>query len=305
MADLPPPPDPAAVQAAMDAKTPHEAAMARVKMSSQEIWELYQQAEEFNKQDAVLELEMKNAWLEYEKTKAPLEEAKKRLTTPGALNPDNPPPPLEPELIGLPPLSDPWWKHKKGPPPPPSDERAPDLPPRKLNEGEAPPPPPTNPYAKFENLADSSDDERPSQKNLEGIVSSDLNLEQLKAYSDMSEAEFEKVLQLKDEEIAQKQSKNSDQERRIAEANATLQKVEAKTAELSAAMARDAPVEELAALHRELDALVLQTSKNLPKDFPPPPERGELSDSSGDEGPAGVDAGVEEEKDDPSPRSDE
>ena len=62
MADLPPPPDPAAVQAAMDAKTPHEAAMARVKMSSQEIWELYQQAEEFNKQDAVLELEMKNAW---------------------------------------------------------------------------------------------------------------------------------------------------------------------------------------------------------------------------------------------------
>ena len=38
--------------------------------------------------------------------------------------------------------------------------------------------------------------------------------------------------------------------------------------------ARDAPVEELAALHRELDALVLQTSKNLPKDFPPPPERG-------------------------------
>ena len=62
MADLPPPPDPAAVQAMMDAKTPHEAAMARVKMSSQEIWELYQQAEEFNKQDAVLELEMKNAW---------------------------------------------------------------------------------------------------------------------------------------------------------------------------------------------------------------------------------------------------
>ena len=197
MADLPPPPDPAAVQAMMDAKTPNEAAMARVKMSSQEIWELFKQAEEFNKQDAVLELEMKNAWLEYEKTKAPLEEAKKRLTTPGALNPDNPPPPLEPELIGLPPLSDPWWKHKRGPPPPPSDERAPDMPPRKLNEGEAPPPPPTNPYAKFENLADSSDDERPSQKNLEGIVSSELNLEQLKAYSDMSEAEFEKVLQLK------------------------------------------------------------------------------------------------------------
>ena len=69
----------------------------------------------------------------------------------------------------------------------------------------------------------------------------------------MSEAEFEKVLQLKDEEIATKQSTNSEQERRIAEANATLQKVEAKTAELSAAMARDAPVEELAALHRELD----------------------------------------------------
>ena len=68
-------------------------------------------------------------------------------------------------------------------------------------------------------------------------------------------------------------------------------------------MARDAPVEELAALHRELDALVLQTSKNLPADFPPPPERGELSESSEDE--AGVDAGVEEEKDDPSPRSDE
>ena len=63
-------------------------------------------------------------------------------------------------------------------------------------------------------------------------------------------------------------------------------------------MARDAPVEELAALHRELDALVLQTSKNLPEGFPPPPERGELSDESGDEG-------VEEEKDDPSPRSDE
>ena len=141
---------------------------------------------------------------------------------------------------------------------------------------------------------------------MEGIVSSDLNLEQLKAYSDMSEAEFEKVLQLKDEEIAQKQSKNSDAERRIAEANATLQQVEAKTAELSAAMARDAPVEELAALHRELDALVLQTSKNLPSDFPPPPERGELSGSeSEDEGPAGVEAGVEEEKDDPSPRSDE
>ena len=78
MADLPPPPDPAAVQAMMDAKTPNEAAMARVKMSSQEIWELFKQAEEFNKQDAVLELEMKNAWLEYEKTKAPLEEAKKR-----------------------------------------------------------------------------------------------------------------------------------------------------------------------------------------------------------------------------------
>ena len=258
--------------------------MARVKMSSQEIWELYQQAEDFRKQDAFLDLELKNAWKEYEKTKAPLEEAKKRLTTPGALNPDNPPPPLEPELIGLPPLTDPWWKHKRGPPPPPSDERAPDMPPRKLNEGEAPPPPPTNPYAKFENLADSSDDEKPSRKNLEGIVSSELNLEQLKAYSDMSEAEFEKVLQLKDEEIAHKQSKNSEQERRIAEANATLQQVEAKTAELSAAMARDAPVEELAALHRELDALVLQTSKNLPADFPPPPERGELSDESGDEG---------------------
>ena len=129
-------------------------------------------------------------------------------------------------------------------------------------------------------------------------MSSELNLEQLKAYSDMSEAEFEKVLQLKDEEIATKQATNNEQERRIAEANATLQKVEAKTAELSAAMARDAPVEELAALHRELDALVLQTSKNLPKDFPPPPERGELSDVSEDEG-------VEEEKDDPSPRSDE
>ena len=119
-------------------------------------------------------------------------------------------------------MSDPWWKHKRGPPPPPSDEKAPDIPPRKLNEGEAPPPPPTNPYAKFENLADSSDDEKPSRKNLEGIVSSELNLEQLKAYSDMSEAEFEKVLQLKDEEIATKQSKNSEQERRIAEANATL-----------------------------------------------------------------------------------
>jgi len=47
----------------------------------------------------------------------------------------------------------------------------------------------------------------------------------------------------------------------------------------------------------------LQTSKNLPKDFPPPPERGELSESSEDE--VGVEAGVEEEKDDPSPRSDE
>ena len=70
-------------------------------------------------------------------------------------------------------------------------------------------------------------------------------------------------------------------------------------------MVLPAPVEELAALHRELDALVLQTSKNLPSDFPPPPERGELSDDSEDEGPAGVDAGVEEEKDDPSPRSDE
>ena len=78
MADLPPPPDPAAVQAMMDAKTPNEAAMARVKMSSQEIWELYQQAEDFRKQDAFLELELKNAWTEYEKTKAPLEEAKKR-----------------------------------------------------------------------------------------------------------------------------------------------------------------------------------------------------------------------------------
>ena len=55
-------------------------------------------------------------------------------------------------------------------------------------------------------------------------------------------------------------------------------------------MARDAPVEELAALHRELDALVLQTSKNLPADFPPPPERGELSGSEDDE--AGVDAGL-------------
>ena len=32
-------------------------------------------------------------------------------------------------------------------------------------------------------------------------MSSELNLEQLKAYSDMSEAEFEKVLQLKDEEM--------------------------------------------------------------------------------------------------------
>ena len=86
--------------------------------------------------------------------------------------------------------------------------------------------------------------------------------------------------------------------------NATLQQVEAKTAELSAAMARDAPVEELAALHRELDQLVLQTSKNLPSDFPPPPERGELSDESEDD-EVGVEAGVEEEKDDPSPRSDE
>ena len=114
---------------------------------------------------------------------------------------------------------------------------------------------------------------------------------------------LEKVLQLKDEEIANKQATNNEQERRIAEANATLQQVEAKTAELSAAMARDAPVEELAALHRELDALVLQTSKNLPSDFPPPPERGELSESEDEE--VGVDAGVEEEKDDPSPRSDE
>ena len=70
-------------------------------------------------------------------------------------------------------------------------------------------------------------------------------------------------------------------------------------------MARDAPVEDLAALHRELDQLVLQTSKNLPADFPPPPERGDLSDDSEDEGPVGVEAGVEEEKDDPSPRSDE
>ena len=41
----------------MDAKTPNEAAMAHVKMSSQEIWELYQQAEDFQKQDAFLELE--------------------------------------------------------------------------------------------------------------------------------------------------------------------------------------------------------------------------------------------------------
>ena len=64
MADLPPPPDPAAVQAMMDAKTPNEAAMARVKMSSQEIWELFQQAEDFQKQDAFLELELKKraAW---------------------------------------------------------------------------------------------------------------------------------------------------------------------------------------------------------------------------------------------------
>ena len=54
-----------------------------------------------------------------------------------------------------------------------------------------------------------------------------------------------------------------------------------------------------------MDALVLQPSKNLPSDFPPPPERGELSDDSEDEGPVGVEAGVEEEKDDPSPRSDE
>ena len=55
---------------------------------------------------------------------------------------------------------------------------------------------------------------------------------------------------------------------------------DATTASGPAAMARDAPVEELAALHRELDALVLQTSKNLPKDFPPPPERGAAATGS-------------------------
>ena len=137
----------------MDAKTPNEAAMARVKMSSQEIWELYQQAEDFNKQDAFLDLELKNAWNEYEKTKAPLEEAKKRLTTPGALNPDNPPPPLEPELDWIASIcqirggSTSAARRRR------HRMKAPDMPPRKLNEGEAPPPPPTNPVREFfENL---------------------------------------------------------------------------------------------------------------------------------------------------------
>ena len=290
-----PPPTPEEIRAATEAKTPMEAAMNRIKYSSKEIRELYEKAEQFTKEQTANERELAVAWKAYEATKAPLAEGIARLKMPGALNPNNPPPPLEPEYIGLPPLDDPWWKTKRGIPPGYGGD-APAAPPRKLDPGETPPPAPANPYSRFENLADSSDDEgKPSRDTLEGPVHSELDLEQLRAYSAMSAADFDEAIARQDADIAEKKTRNDDRERAIAEANATLRAVETKTAELSAAMARDAPMEELAALHCELDELVIQTSKHLPKDLPPPPARGDLSDESG----------AEEEKDDPSPRSDE
>ena len=88
--------------------------------------------------------------------------------------------------------------------------------------------------------------------------------------SRMSEAEFEAHMGARDAEIGSRKDANADLEKRLTDANAQLEAIERKTAELSRLTEEGAPVEDLAAMHKALDVLVAKAADSVPDDEIPP-----------------------------------
>ena len=177
------------------------------------------------------------AWRDYEATAAPLAEAKAHMRTPRATTTA-----AKPTATAAPP------------------------PPRRLGAAEAAalPPAPPDPRARWDALdgGDGGDGGAaaplPRPEDLDRIGD-----DALRDCHELDDAAFAATLAARDDAIAGRRAANGALAAELDAANATLEAIERKTAELDALMAAGAPMEALAALNEELEALVAAASSSV------------------------------------------